>query len=901
MSKLLIEIESRVSKSEQDLIRFTKRLDAIEKAGDDVDKSMAKNAMSVDKFGNAISRADANVGRYIDSTGRMREANGRFARSSGDASFAIGKFGTSSSMASNAITGLGYAATAAVAGIVAVTNALSNSVVQSDNNARSAGLTALEYQQLGFAAERYGLNVQQLSDAYQDARRNVADFITTGGGPLQDFADAMGYSAKETRALAVSISGLSGQEIIQRLTDEMLENGVSIEQAGQALDSIGSDLDKVLPLLVNNGQEAKRLAYELSLVASPISQDDLKTYREFDEQTALLVESFKSLATNAMAPIADWLGDIYEKAAKVFAIFNDETVLGNERAIRNTKAEIESLKTSIQTYQDLIADPAWYKMDFSIKIDQGLLEKQQQKLKEAQQRLLELEERHKKLSGLDLPNGNNDEDSERKPTDVVSTGQSAAEKAAAAELAATNKLWMTQQQLVQETYRLRVSELDKAIKAEKIGNEQYAQGIEIAGKERSESLKRIYEQENAELIAANKKKEAEQKRQQENEDRDAKRKRERLKKEQEKIIEDLNRSIGSQSQILEKKYEDEYKKLGLAVDIQKKLTVQYEIDYTELKGNPKAQEALKARYEKEYQELKRSIEAQKTLTAKYEIEKAYIEVEKSKSDLGFVDAQISSEESQYEDQTEDQAFFTPLFNDDANEAYLEKMRELVAQRNQILSESRTAELEAITLDYEIQMELASTDEEARLEALNEFNQKRIAIETEYKDAISENSRKISDIEKNSVKQRTAALDQFASIIGSVNSQIFKDNKTLKKAEVVVSGISAGMKSYEWGAGIGGPILGAAMAATSAAFSLAQLNAIDAANEGGGTVSASTGASASVPTAPVTQQQPQDQVMNIQASDASGANQFITVKFDESTDLGEFLNKALSSAQMDGRI
>ena len=101
-----------------------------------------------------------------------------------------------------------------------------------------------------FATAQYGLTAQQLGDAFKDAKERVGDFINTGGGPLQDFADAMGMTSQATMEFARSVEDLSGRDVLIRMVDEMEAAGLSGDQMSHALEGMANDMTLLLPLLL---------------------------------------------------------------------------------------------------------------------------------------------------------------------------------------------------------------------------------------------------------------------------------------------------------------------------------------------------------------------------------------------------------------------------------------------------------------------------------------------------------------------------------------------------------------------------------------------------------------------------------------------------------------------------
>ena len=118
--------------------------------------------------------------------------------------------------------------------------------------------------------------------------------------------------------------------------------------------------------------------------------------------------------------------------------------------------------------------------------------------------------------------------------------------------------------------------------------------------------------------------------------------------------------------------------------------------------------------------------------------------------------------------------------------------------------------------------------------------------------------KIQDMNKAFQKgQLQGALSFFAADFGGMSQhsrKMFELTKAARLAEAAMLVPSSVLKAYEFGAGIGGPIVGAAFGAAALAAQLGQLRAIQSASFGGGGSGGSSGGSGSAPSIPSSQGQ-----------------------------------------------
>ena len=212
--------------------------------------------------------------------------------------------------------GLAGAMAATTAAAYATAAAMTTMVIETDNFARVAGVSIEQFNQMSFAANQFGLTADQLGDAFKDTRERIGDFIATGGGPLQDFADVMGYTKEQTLAFAQSVEGLSGRDVLVEMVRQLEEGGKSTEQMSFALEGMANDMTKLLPLLTNGASELDRLESKMASVQNPLSEDDIRQFRDFNESIDLVAASFQNMMTNAVIPLLEPFTNLTNEVAR---------------------------------------------------------------------------------------------------------------------------------------------------------------------------------------------------------------------------------------------------------------------------------------------------------------------------------------------------------------------------------------------------------------------------------------------------------------------------------------------------------------------------------------------------------------------------------------------------------
>lgn len=176
------------------------------------------------------------------------------------------------------------ASATAVAGMTALVASTSESAREVQNLSRLAGSTPQEFQKLTYAAKRYGIEQEKVSDILKDTNDRIGDFIQTGGGPMADFFENI---APKVGVTADQFARLSGPDALQLYVRSLEEAGVSQKDMTFYMEAIASDATALVPLLRNNGREMKNLGDEAERtgnVFSDLEFEQLEDIRRgFDE------------------------------------------------------------------------------------------------------------------------------------------------------------------------------------------------------------------------------------------------------------------------------------------------------------------------------------------------------------------------------------------------------------------------------------------------------------------------------------------------------------------------------------------------------------------------------------------------------------------------------------------
>ena len=270
-------------------------------------------------------------------------------------------------------------AAVAVAAVAVATSALIAKTVQYAKELQIAstrnGENIEKMQAWAFAANTVGVSLEKLGDIGKDTNEKISEFIATGGGGFQDFADVMGLTATEAKALANEFEEMSGTDVLQEMVKRMDEGGISAGQMSFALEGMASDTTDLIPLLKDGSVALKSLTDDFDAMNIALTQEDVNKITaigiEFDKMTAKLsgesrqavADYAQEIATaikvtteflvttgNVFSLIATGWGNILEisQAAVTDMVNGTDTLTGvlQERAALTTKV-IEKLVADV--------------------------------------------------------------------------------------------------------------------------------------------------------------------------------------------------------------------------------------------------------------------------------------------------------------------------------------------------------------------------------------------------------------------------------------------------------------------------------------------------------------------------------------------------------------------------
>lgn len=140
-------------------------------------------------------------------------------------------------------------------GFIAIAVDTLNKAAELQNLSSVTGMNVEEFQYSAAAAKKVGIEVDQLSQIFQDSRDKVGDYIAEGGGELQQFFDEI---APKVGVTAKQFEKLNGDQILQLYVKTLQEAGVSQNEMVTHMERMASDSTRLIPIYENNAAALKK-------------------------------------------------------------------------------------------------------------------------------------------------------------------------------------------------------------------------------------------------------------------------------------------------------------------------------------------------------------------------------------------------------------------------------------------------------------------------------------------------------------------------------------------------------------------------------------------------------------------------------------------------------------------
>lgn len=342
-SRLEIVIDTAKAKKGADDV--TKSLRDVETQGDKTEKSVKDTAKVISDTGNTsttsakkvddLSKSLGGAGTQAKTTsGKMSELRNILAQAAND-----GKFGSQIQSATGKLSEfrggallVGAAVSGAlVGGVVAATGYLAGLAIEVAKNnvelsrfAAIANTTIQNFQGLSGAAQTFGVSQEKTSDMLKDFNEKIGEFNAIGAGGAVDFFEQIAVKTEDgaegAKKLAEEMSKMDGIDALQTYVDKLEEAGVNQKEMSFYLESMGSDLTALAPLLVDGGKLWKDYQAAMEEAGILTGQKAVEQSIELAAQTESVQMRFTALkselASAVMPVLSQVIGYFLEGAGK---------------------------------------------------------------------------------------------------------------------------------------------------------------------------------------------------------------------------------------------------------------------------------------------------------------------------------------------------------------------------------------------------------------------------------------------------------------------------------------------------------------------------------------------------------------------------------------------------------
>ena len=225
-------------------------------------------------------------------------------------------------MAKVGMMGVVAGATAATTAIAAMTVEQVKLANELAKTAQVANTSVTAIQKYTFAAKAAGIEQDKLADIFKDTQDKVGDFLSTGGGELQDFFKNV---APQAHLTADALRRLSGPEALQAMYNAMDKANLSQSEMVFYMEGIADEASSLIPLLRDGGAGFKLWANAAENAGAVMDEKTIRASKELKASTDLLklsYEGVKNQLTQALIPV---LSDLAVK------LTNDVTLKDNAR------------------------------------------------------------------------------------------------------------------------------------------------------------------------------------------------------------------------------------------------------------------------------------------------------------------------------------------------------------------------------------------------------------------------------------------------------------------------------------------------------------------------------------------------------------------------------------------
>ncbi|NBA95503.1 phage tail tape measure C-terminal domain-containing protein [Pseudomonas sp. R5(2019)] len=215
----------------------------------------------------------------------------------------------------NLAKGVGVAIGAIPAVLTAMVVSSANVAKEISNQAALAGLGTTEFQKYAAGARSVGVEQDKLSDILKDVNDKVGDFLSTGGGELQDFFTNI---APKVGVTADQFKKLNSKEALALYVTSLEKANVNQQEMTFYMEAIANDSTALVPLLRNNGKAFDELGQAALDAGVVMDESTIAAAKQFGTELSGLGKYLTSaktmLAAEFLPVLAQFSKDVNQSA-----------------------------------------------------------------------------------------------------------------------------------------------------------------------------------------------------------------------------------------------------------------------------------------------------------------------------------------------------------------------------------------------------------------------------------------------------------------------------------------------------------------------------------------------------------------------------------------------------------
>ena len=243
-------------------------------------------AINAEQLNIILAAKDAQFVKAMDANARRVE---RFAKTS--------KAGLGSTSKSFDVLGMAASKMGVVLGAVSVGAMVSmaknvmETAKQIENMSRLSGVGIEQFQLYAFAANKFGVGQEKLSDILKDVNDKFGDYAATGGGPLADFFENI---APKIGITADAFKDLSSADKMGLYIKSLEDAGVNQSELTFYMEALASDATALAPLFTNNASAMNAMSVEAAKLGIVIDEDLIKRSSKMNDVWDAMVGSMQA-------------------------------------------------------------------------------------------------------------------------------------------------------------------------------------------------------------------------------------------------------------------------------------------------------------------------------------------------------------------------------------------------------------------------------------------------------------------------------------------------------------------------------------------------------------------------------------------------------------------------------